>query len=301
VDASLWFLHAARAYLDATGDRAGFDGPIRHACHQIIDRYQSGTRYGIRMDDDALITGGDETTQLTWMDAKRDGIVFTPRHGKAVEINALWHHGLIAIAGAVEETEPERAAGYRALAERVGASFREEFLGGPGGGLRDCLRPDGKGSYEPSAELRPNQIFAVSLEHSPLSMEQRRGVLACVRDHLLTPVGLRTLSADDANYQPRFDTDMISRDRAYHNGTVWPWLIGAYAEAVLRVGGFSDAARREAARSIAGLIDSMGSGCLGQICEVYDADEPRRQEGCMAQAWSVAEVLRVAAMIRARR
>ena len=301
VDASLWFLHAARLYLDATGDRAGFDGSIRRACHEIIEHTQRGTRYGIRMDSDGLITAGDQTTQLTWMDAKRDGIVFTPRHGKAVEINALWRHGLIAFAGAIEGTEPERARAYHELAERVGASFCEAFLGGPGGGLHDCLRPNAAGIYEPTTELRPNQIFAASLEHSPLAPEQRRAVLACVRDNLLTPVGLRTLAPSDPGYQPRFDGDMISRDRAYHNGTVWPWLIGPYAEGVLRVGGFSAEAKDEAARAIAGLISSMASGCLGQICEVYDADEPRRQEGCMAQAWSVAEVLRVSAMIRAGR
>jgi predicted glycogen debranching enzyme len=252
------------------------------------------------MDDDALITAGDDSTQLTWMDAKRDGIVFTPRHGKAVEINALWHHGLLSFAGAIEDSEPEKAGAYRVLGERVGRSFRERFLGGPGGGLHDCLRPDGSGGYEPSAELRPNQIFAVSLEHSALTLDERRAVLSCVRDTLLTPVGLRTLAPTDPGYQARFDGDMIRRDRAYHNGTVWPWLIGPYSEAVLRVGGFSDEARAEAARAIAPLIASMGCGCLGQICEVYDADEPRRQEGCMAQAWSVAEVLRVAAMIRGR-
>lgn len=298
VDASLWFLHAATEYLGVTSDRAGFDRAMRAACIGIIEGYRRGTRYGIRMDgDDGLIIAGDDTTQLTWMDAKRDGIVFTPRHGKAVEINALWHHGLIAFAGAIGDSEAERAGEYRALAERVGASFRERFVGGPGGGLHDCLRPNGAGGFVASGELRPNQIFAASLEHSPLSAEQRRAVVACVRDNLLTPVGLRTLAAGDPGYQPRFDGDMIRRDRAYHNGTVWPWLIGAYAEAVLRVGGFSEAAREEAAGAIAGLIESMGSGCLGQICEVYDADEPRREEGCMAQAWSVAEVLRVAAMI----
>lgn len=299
VDASLWFLHAARAYLDASGDRTGFDRHMRGACHEIIEHYQRGTRFSIGMDPrDSLIFAGDATTQLTWMDAKRDGIVFTPRHGKAVEINALWHHGLVSFAGAIEGDEPARADAYRALAARVASSFRERFVGGPSGGLHDCLRAGTGGAFEPTGELRPNQIFAASLEHSPLQERERSAVVACVREHLLTPVGLRTLAPGDAGYQARFEGDMIARDRAYHNGTVWPWLIGPYAEAVLRAGGFSEAARAEAADAIATLIGHMASGCLGQIAEVYDGEEPRRQEGCTAQAWSVAEVLRVGAMVR---
>ncbi len=223
VDASLWFLHASCVYLSASGDRAGFEGRILEACHEIIAHSRSGTRFGIRMDpSDGLIAAGDVTTQLTWMDAKRDGIVFTPRHGKAVEINALWHHGLRSVAHAIEERDTARAQEYRALAGRVAASFLERFLGGPGGGLHDCLRPNGSGEMVPTGELRPNQIFAASLEHSPLSEEERRAVVSCVRAHLLTPVGLRTLSPDDAGYRARFEGDMISRDRAYHNGTVWP-------------------------------------------------------------------------------
>lgn len=301
VDASLWFLHAAHQYLLATNDRAGFGAPdakrtIRAACHEIIAHYQKGTRFNIRMDpDDALITSGDDTTQLTWMDAKREGKVFTPRHGKAVEINALWCHGLRCFAQCIESEEPDRAREYRNLADRVAASFNKAFHDPHTGALHDCLRPDPKsGKFIPTGELRPNQIFAASLEFSPLDKPTRRAVVDVVRKQLLTPVGLRTLAPGSPNYQPRFEGDMMKRDNAYHNGTVWPWLLGHYCEALLRAHDFSSEARHEALDSLRTLFEHMRSGCLAQITEVYDADEPRRQEGCTAQAWSVAEPLRIA-------
>ncbi|MEO1128530.1 MAG: amylo-alpha-1,6-glucosidase, partial [Planctomycetota bacterium] len=307
VDASLWFLHAVHAFQQATEDRDGFGGPgssgtIRDACHQIIAHYQSGTRFGIGMDlDDALIFAGDDTTQLTWMDAKREQTVFTPRHGKAVEINALWCHGLRCVAALIEKDERDRADAYRVLADRVQESFRSQFTDAATGGLHDCLRGDGARGFVPTGEVRPNQIFAASLEFGPLDDETRRGVVGVVRERLRTPEGLRTLAPGSAAYQARFEGDMMRRDRAYHNGTVWPWLIGHYAEAVLRAESFSIEARAEAQDAIATLIASMsaqaGPGCVGQIAEVYDADEPRRQEGCTAQAWSVAEVLRIAALL----
>lgn len=299
IDASLWFLHAATEYRRLADDAAGFDAVMRDACVAIIEGYRAGTRYGIAMDpDDSLIAGGDETTQLTWMDAKRDGMVFTPRHGKAVEIQALWRHGLVRVAEAIEASDAAHAAEYRALAMRVGESLVDRFDDPDTGGLHDCLRRDASGAWAPTREIRPNQIFAASLEHSGLDAPRRAGVVRVVREHLLTPMGLRTLAPSDPGYQARFEGDMIRRDRAYHNGTVWPWLIGHYAEAALRAGEFSRAARDEAAAAISPLIESMGEGCLGQICEVCDAEEPRRQEGCTAQAWSVAEVLRIAAIVR---
>ncbi len=304
VDAPLWFLHASCEYLRASGDRGSFDALLLPACLDIIEHYTAGTRFNIKADPaDGLISSGDEASQLTWMDAKRNGVVFTPRHGKAVEINALWHHGLCAIASAIEGADGVRAGRLREMAQRVAGSFRRAFLGGPGGGLHDCLRPDAAGRLTPSGELRPNQIFAVSLEHSPLTAAEQVAVVDCVRTHLVTPMGLRTLAPGSPAYRPRFEGDMMARDRAYHNGTVWPWLIGRFAEAVMRVGGFSEASRAEACWLIKPLIGTMAGpgGCLGQIAEVYDAEEPRRAQGCIAQAWSVAEVLRVAALIAERR
>lgn len=297
VDASLWFLHGATEYLRATGDRVRFETDLLPACHEIIAWTQRGTRFGIRMDPaDGLITAGDATTQLTWMDAKRDGVVFTPRHGKAVEINALWHHGLVRIAEAIAETDPARSAEYLALATRARESFLRVFPDPSTGGLHDCLRPDADGVYVASGELRPNQIFAASLDRSPLDPDAKRRIVEIVRDRLLTPVGLRTLAPGSPGYQPRFDGDMMHRDRAYHNGTVWPWLIGPFVEAHLRVHEFSDISRRQALAWLRPLLDSMTTDCLGQITEVLDGDEPRAQQGCTAQAWSVAEVFRVGAM-----
>jgi predicted glycogen debranching enzyme len=301
VDASLWFLHASTEYLAASDDRPTFDRVLLPACLEIIDRYRTGTHFNIRMDPaDGLIESGDETTQLTWMDAKRDGIVFTPRHGKPVEINALWHHGLRAVARAIADTDPDRASELRALADHVAASFRAKFWCGGERRLYDCLQRDAAGEWRPIPQIRPNQIFAVSLADSPLTPEQQRGVVACVTRDLLTPFGLRTLSPRDPAYCPRFDGDMMSRDRAYHNGTVWPWLIGAYCEALLRVGEFSAGAKQEARAALQPLLNSITTGCLGQIAEVYDAEpagtRPRRPQGCMAQAWSMAEALRAAVM-----
>lgn len=302
VDASLWFLHACAQYLDASGDRATFDGLLKPACLQIIEHYQRGTRFGIHADPaDGLIMAGDAGTQLTWMDAKRNGVVFTPRHGKPVEISALWHHGLLCIAGALERggsQDASRARELRATAARVGESFRAQFWHAGERRLHDCLQQEASGAWRPVPELRPNQIFAASLEHAPLSLEQRRGVVSSVRTHLLTPVGLRTLAPHDPNYCPRFDGDMMTRDRAYHNGTVWPWLIGAYAEAVLRAGAFSADAKAEVRAALQPLLATLAQGCLGQIAEVYDAEDlpgkPRREQACIAQAWSVAETLRAA-------
>lgn len=299
VDASLWFHHAAAEYLRASGDERGYREELRPACLEIIEGYMRGTRYGIGVDEtDGLVFAGDDTTQLTWMDAKRDGKVFTPRHGKAVEINALWFNALRSTAEAMRTAgaDQARADELDAMAERVRWSFNEKFLGGPGGGLIDCLRPDGNGGWEATDELRPNQLFAVSLPHSPLDDDvKRRVVEVCERD-LLTPMGMRTLSRDHRRYRDHFTGDMMSRDDAYHNGTVWPWLIGPMAEATLRVGGFSDEAKRKARAMIRPLIETMTSGCLGQICEVSDGDEPRLEQGCVAQAWSVAEVLRISVL-----
>jgi glycogen debranching enzyme len=301
VDASLWFLHAATEYRAVTGDASGFDRLLAPACVEIIEGYRRGTRYGIRMDpEDGLIAAGDETTQLTWMDAKREGVVFTPRHGKAVEIQALWRHGLVRVAEALADRDAARSGEYRALGDRVRATFLERFDDPETGGLHDCLQPNASGEWAPTGELRPNQIFAASLERSGLDDARRAAVVRVVRERLLTPVGLRTLAPGSARYRPRFEGDMMSRDAAYHNGTVWPWPIGAYCEAALRAGGWSDEARAHAAGCLVTLLEHMGSACLGQIAEVYDADEPRRQEGCTAQAWSVAEVLRVAALLATR-
>ncbi len=308
VDASLWFVHAACEYLRLSEDHEGF-AAIRQACLNVIDAYRQGTDFDIRMDPaDGLITAGNANTQLTWMDAKRNGIVFTPRHGKPVEINALWYSCLLELALAIEPDQPKRARELRQLAELAGKSFEPAFWNEDRGCLFDVLTPSGETSgarWAPNSQIRPNQIFAVSQPFSALKKDKQAAVLTGVRDHLLTPLGLRTLDRADPKYIHRFEGPLIERDAAYHNGTVWPWLIGPYCEAVLRVGAFSDAAKREVRKTIDPLLTEFmdrttSPGPIHQLAEIYDAepiDGLRRPEGCMAQAWSVGELLRILGML----
>lgn len=297
VDAPLWFLHAAAEYRRVTGDHEGYMRRLAPACIEIIDAYRVGAPHAIRMDTDGLVTAGDPSTQLTWMDAHRDGVSFTPRHGKAVEINALWIHGLLVTADAIEPEFHRRAGEERTLASHAAESFRREFIRADGRGLHDRLEPGEGGAWSPAPEIRPNQIFAASLERSPLKEDERARVVAIVRERLLTPMGLRTLEPGHPAYVGRLEGDMHARDRAYHNGTAWPWLLGAYAEGVLRAGGFSPQSRLEARAALAPILGVLEGPGLGQIPEIYDADyapgAPQRPDGCPAQAWSVAEPLRI--------
>jgi len=302
VDASLWYVHAACEYLRVSGDRAGFES-VCGACLAVIEAYRGGTEFDIRMDEDGLIAAGSEGTQLTWMDARRDGVVFTPRHGKAVEINALWYSGLMELADALKGADKAKAAELRGLAERCSSSFGQ-FWNHDARCLFDVLMPV-DGGWRPDGRVRPNQVFAVSQPYSVLYPDQKHAVLAVVKERLLTPMGLRTLDPADPGYRPRFEGPIRERDAAYHNGTVWPWLIGAYCEGVLRAGAFSAEARDEVRGVIQPLVREFCErttqvGPLRQLAEVYDADEKpghRRAEGCIAQAWSVAEVLRVLCLV----
>ena len=213
------------------------------------------------------------------MDAKCDGVAFTPRQGKAVEINALWYHALVLM-------------GERELAAKVQESFRKAFWISPFRGLADVVDDDGKRD----AAIRPNQIFAVSLPNSPLTDEQQSAVVEVVRRELLTPVGLRTLGRERPELSSRTTAaPQVQRDAAYHNGTIWPWPIGAFLEAYLQVNKRSPESVEQAKRWLEPLIDHLEhDACIGQISEIFEADEPHRPVGCPAQAWSVAEVLRLA-------
>jgi glycogen debranching enzyme len=282
VDASLWFIHACFEYLKHSKDQATFDRALKPACRKIIDGYRKGTRYGIGMDEaDGLITQGDVHTQLTWMDAKCGDIAFTPRQGKPVEINALWYHGLVLMG----ETE---------LAKKVAQSFQAAFWISPFRGLADVVTGNANSSYQRDASIRPNQIFAASLSNSPLTPDQQSAVVEVVRRELLTPVGLRTLARSDPKYHGKYTGVQFVRDEAYHNGTIWPWPVGAFLEAYLRVNHKSPDAIAQARRWLSPLIDHLDDACIGQISEIFEADEPHRPVGCCAQAWSVAEVLRLA-------
>jgi glycogen debranching enzyme len=318
VDASLWFVHAAHELWKAecrlplplgggrskgAPDSAGASatvltpcpvphgsGEILNACRQIIAAYRNGAEFNIRMDEDGLIAAGDEHSQLTWMDAKRDGVVFTPRHGKAVEINALWCNALRCLAE-MTDNEHERND-LNALGRKAAESFRAKFWWNHRQCLYDVIGKE---------QIRPNQIFAVSLPFSPLDKDQQRAVVKITGDRLLTPFGLRTLDPDDPDYRGRYEGNLFERDRAYHNGTVWPWLIGPYCEALLRANDFNAASKRKVKSIIQPLIDEMrnteGGRCIWQIAEVYDGDPPHRPAGCPAQAWSVAEVRRIAHLV----
>jgi glycogen debranching enzyme len=286
VDASLWFVHACFEYLAATGDEKTFEQQLRPACREILRGYQGGTRYHIKMDEaDGLIAQGDPTTQLTWMDAKMGDTVFTPRQGKPVEINALWYNAL-------------RLMGEDALADRVQRSFQKAFYLSPFRGLADVVTGSPDGGYARDTAIRPNQAFAVSLPHSPLTREQQSAVVEVVRRELLTPYGMRTLAKADPRYKGRYTGNQWFRDGAYHNGTVWPWLIGSFLEAYLKVNDHAPAAQQQAREWLVPLLEHMTDrGCVGQIPELFDADDPQRPLGAAAQAWSVAEVLRLAAML----
>jgi glycogen debranching enzyme len=283
VDASLWFVHACFEYARLSKDSATFENVLKPACRGIIDGYQRGTRFGIRMDPaDGLITQGDAHSQLTWMDAKCGDVAFTPRQGKAVEINALWYHALVLM-------------GDTQLAKKVKSNFASAFWISPFRGLADVANSAPPDTYARDSACRPNQIFAASLTNSPLNAEQQSAVVEVVRRELLTPMGLRSLARGDTKYHGRYAGPQAVRDEAYHNGTVWAWLIGAFLDAYLKVNQRSPDALAQARRWLSPLIDQLDSGaCLGQISEIYEGDDPHRPVGCCAQAWSVAEVLRLA-------
>jgi predicted glycogen debranching enzyme len=239
-----------------------------------------------------LLIAGDVGTQLTWMDAKVGDWVVTPRHGKPVEINALWHGALCLMSEwAVEMGDEAGAQEYSAAALKARRSFREKFWNATQECLHDVLSPEG-----PVEKIRPNQLLAVSLPFDLLEAEQQQAVVRAVTSRLLTPVGLRTLDPTDADYLSRYEGGPVDRDAAYHQGTVWPWLIGPFVDAYVRAFGRTPESMQVCREVVHGLRqESATRGCVGSIAEIYDADEPRYPRGCPAQAWSVAEVARVIA------
>jgi predicted glycogen debranching enzyme len=286
-DATMWFFHAVHRYVRASGDRQTLRG-LLPVLHEIIDHHIRGTRFGIGVDPgDGLLTQGAEGYALTWMDAKVDGWVVTPRRGKAVEINALFYNALMLLEGWTRaEGDTARADVLLQHAGRARASFNERFWYEEGGYLYDIV--DGENGSEDSA-LRPNQIFSLSLDHPVLERARWARVVDVVRQELLTPVGLRSLARSHPDYKRTYDGDLRTRDAAYHQGTVWSWLIGPFIDAWLKV----NPADREGAREmLRGLADHLGEAGIGSISEVFDASEPYTPRGCIAQAWGVAELLR---------
>jgi len=285
-DATLWFFHALDRYLELTQDRATLT-LILPRLLEIIDQHRRGTLFDIGIDEkDGLLRQGQEGYQLTWMDAKVDDWVVTPRRGKAVEINALWYNALRLLEGWVREEQGEEAAKSLAeYAEQAYASFNRRFWYAEGGYLYDVI--DGPQGHDTAC--RPNQVLAISLRHPVLAPSYWEPVLNVVRQRLLTPVGLRSLAPDHPDYKAKYFGDLRARDAAYHQGTVWPWLIGPFIDAWLRLYPTRQAEAREL---LAGLVPQLGEACLGTISEIFDADQPYTPRGCVAQAWSVAEMLR---------
>lgn len=294
VDASLWFINAAFQYLQTSGDSKTFMQELMPTIRWIIDSYHNGTRFDIRSDADGLITAGNNQTQLTWMDAKYEGIAFTPRCGKAVEVNALWYNSLCLLAEFYTDRNVENAEHYKSMADEVRAGFCGLFWNESKGYLNDCILPDG--SIDDS--LRPNQIFAVSLLFSPLSPSRQESVVSAVQNQLLTPYGLRTLNVQDSRYKGVYSGPQQQRDEAYHQGTVWPYLMGPFVEGFLKVNGFSRKSKKKAAEFIQPLLWHLTEdGCLGSVSEIFDGDAPHKPRGCIAQAWSVAELIRAYQLI----
>lgn len=296
VDASLWFIHACAQWCNATGKP--LPAELDDACADIIRAYSTGTIHNIHVDPaDGLIVAGSEDTQLTWMDAQRNGVTFTPRHGKPIEIQALWINALRSYARLID---PTRAAPLLDQADFAQSSVQSLMTTGPAIGLADCLIPLNHTRalhWEPSTELRPNQVFALSLPAVQLPIAIRDDSIRAVWDSLITPVGVRTLSPSDPQYCPHYTGTLMDRDEAYHNGTVWPWLLGPACEALMRTRGFDDVSRTTTIQRLTELASRMTTDSVGQIHEIYDAqpdaDGKFKPDGCPAQAWSIAETLRV--------
>ena len=283
VDASLWFIYAVDCYQRATGDFALVQ-ELQPALEEIIQCYREGTDFGIHMDRDGLIVAAAPGWQLTWMDAKVDDWVVTPRMGKPVEISALWYNALRVMENyAIQFRWP---GDYGDLAERVRKHFAA-FWNPRAGCLYDVL------GETPDEHVRPNQIFAVSLPHSPLDLHQARGVVSTVERYLLTPYGLRTLAPQDSDYIGQYRGNQWERDGAYHRGTVWAWLMGPYVEAYLRVHGHTPAAKSLCRTLLKPLLAHTWDAGVGSISEIFEGNPPHLPCGTISQAWSVAEIIRV--------
>jgi predicted glycogen debranching enzyme len=290
VDATLWFFEAVRALIHYTGDlefvREYLYGPM----NEIVEWHQRGTRYGIRMDEDSLLACGEPGVQLTWMDAKVGDWVVTPRQGKPVEIQALWYNAVCIMQDLSRRFGyPAREEFFHGLASRIRSRFNEVFWNHEAGCLYDVVDGDAR-----DAAIRPNQIFAVSLEHTMLPDDRARRVVEKVHEELRTPLGLRSLSPRDPQYRPIYQGGVWERDSAYHQGTVWPWLMGPFLTAYVRVHGRSADARAAAAGWLEPFLDHLNTAGLGHVSEIADAEAPHAPRGCIAQAWSVAELLRAA-------
>jgi len=289
VDASLWFVRAAAQYVQRTRDLGFLRRELFEVLWEIIDRYANGTRFGIRMDHDGLITAGEPGLQLTWMDAKVGDVPVTPRDGKCVEINALWFNALKDMERLTELAGRDRMArDYADMARMVRSTFGTVFWNP----AQNCLYDRIEGTYsDPS--IRPNQILAVSLPHELLPPDREHAVVQTVHRELYTPYGLRSLAPSDPAYIGRYGGNQRSRDSAYHQGTVWAWLMGPFISAWLKVNRHTPQAKTDARQMLHSLLGHLNEAGLGTVSEIFDGDPPHEPKGCISQAWSVGELLRL--------
>jgi predicted glycogen debranching enzyme len=287
VDAALWMVVAAARYLEASGDREFVRVKLGRAITAVLDGYEAGTRHGIHLTREGLVTEGEPGVQLTWMDAKVGDRVITPRRGEAVEIQALWYNALLFGADLARDEASRRAEQWNLMAARTREAFLRWFWSEELGYLADVVSAGTR-----DLSLRPNQLYAVGLPHSLLPREKAVRVLEAVKRTLLTPVGLRTLAPADPAYRGRYEGGPAERDEAYHQGTAWPFLMGIYFDALIRVHG--ESGKEEARKWLDRFAPRLSEAGLGVVGEIYDGDPPHRSGGAIAQAWSVAELLRSA-------
>ena len=286
VDGTLWYFIAVQKYLEATGDREFVINEILPVLKGIIDWHFRGTRYNIHVEEDGLLYAGEEGQQLTWMDAKIGTWVVTPRMGKPVEIQALWYNALKIFAGLLRmNTQEHDALLVELSAAKAKQSFENLFWIEAGNYLYDVIDEHDK----PDASLRPNQLFAISLPYALLEGDKALAVLEIVTEKLYTPVGLRSLPPEGVHYVHQYGGDAWHRDSSYHQGTVWSWLLGPYIDALMKTGNHLSKAKEV----IEKFKYHLNEGGIGTVSEIFDADAPHHPRGCMAQAWGVAEILRV--------
>lgn len=288
VDASLWFAHAAYSYLRHTRDFGFARSFLYDRLRQLLHWHINGTHFGIRMDDDGLLTWHADGMALTWMDAKVNGVPITQRQGKPVEVNALWLHLLWFVMHLAELFGDAPTKAHIERIHKVAAkSFHKLFWNDELGCLYDVVTEDGA-----DASVRPNQLIALMLPSIKFDEHHAHSILKIAIEHLLTPMGLRTLAPNDRRYIGRYIGNQAARDVAYHNGTVWAWLLGAMCTGYARYNGRSMKARLTVAKWLCGMLEHLGEAGIGYISEIADGDPPHTPRGCIAQAWSIAEVLR---------
>lgn len=295
VDATLWYFEAIRAYVETSGNKDLVRDGLYEVLADIIEWHLRGTRYNIKVDSDGLLSSGANGVQLTWMDAKVGDWVVTPRRGKPVEIQALWYNALCTMRDfAMNLGKEDLSKQYSLLAAKAKSSFNQQFWNEQSGCLYDVVDGDFR-----DGSIRPNQVIALSLAHSMVPREKALKILEVVERELLTPFGLRSLAPSDPRYVSHYGGDPLSRDGAYHQGTVWGWLIGPYVAALLKSNKSSPAARAKATAALEPFKAHLLEAGLGQVSEIFDGDLPHKPGGCIAQAWSVAELLRCISLLQA--